>query len=469
MSPMIEKAISIAIILFILSMVSERFVTWVKLYFGRDGRWLMGFSKKGEDLTTKKKDPEQEKQRERKILGLNISLSIMVALVAHADFFQMFGEEAPYKAIGWIDLARSSITPANIISGFFGCVLTGLFISLGSKFWHDLLDLLFYTKNLKEKLTNPQTFQVTSVDQLNEFLQFNEGDLVRMAIAQNEIPLKSKFPNIDYLNDSVGIVHGERRAVMSIYLHDENAAGIPAQVPVKLPSGSTFQVHTEVVPDAGVATISAGMDGSLAGKTSKGFQGSGCCVVKDKDENHFILTNCHVFTEGDLESPQHDTGQTKALYNGKEIGKWEFGSLDSRGDFALVSLDKPDQFIASENVEIFNNRLREIKKDDQLTLKVTLRGFNVKTNSNAFVLDVVENKQAILYNFGRKVVFDRVILIGNKPDKLTCRPASDHGDSGGAVFDDQNNLIGIIAGKNKRFSLVLPVQKFIIDQKLQIV
>ena len=355
MTPMIEKAMAIAIILFIFSMIAERFVTWVKLYFGQGGRWLLFFSKKNEDLTKKRANPESEKDRERKILGLNIVLSILVACVAHADFFKMFNAEKPYEAIGWKGYTLYSLNPflswthtGHIISGIFGCVLTGLFISLGSKFWHDMLDLLFYTKNLKEKLSNAKTYTITSAEKLNEYLQFSEGDLVRLAIAQNELVLKTKFPNIHFLNDSIGIVNGERRPVMGIYLHDENTAGIPSRVPVKLPSGSNYEVQTEIIPDAGVATISGGMDGSLAGASSPGYKGSGCCVVKDDQDKRYLLTNCHVLTEGNLESPLHDTGQLKVLYNEKNIGKWQFGSLDKRGDFALVLLNDRSEEHTSE-------------------------------------------------------------------------------------------------------------------------
>ena len=87
---MLDKAIAIAIMLFILSMISERLVTWIKLYFGQLGKALWLFSDESEDLTIASANQLDEKKKERKILGLNIVVGILIAFLSHADLFSIF-------------------------------------------------------------------------------------------------------------------------------------------------------------------------------------------------------------------------------------------------------------------------------------------------------------------------------------------------------------------------------------------
>src|SRR4026208_1791387 len=129
MPDMIEKGISIAIMLFLLSMISERFITWMKIYFGKKGRRLLFFSNKNEDLRSKPKTKEEEKVREVKTLGLNIILSILIAIVAHASLFDILNAKTPYESLGW---GKSNLVQikhiGDVLLLILGSILTGLFI-----------------------------------------------------------------------------------------------------------------------------------------------------------------------------------------------------------------------------------------------------------------------------------------------------------------------------------------------------
>lgn len=165
---MLDKAITIAIMLFIMSMISERVVTWFKLYFGKPGKSLWRFSSATEDITIKKDDPVEEKRREQKILGLNIIISIFVAGISNANLFEIFNNDSPYTAIGWNNVGNISFGASAIAA--LGCIFTGFFISLGSKFWHDLLDMLFYAKNLKAIQSDPTTYKQNSIAGLDKYI-----------------------------------------------------------------------------------------------------------------------------------------------------------------------------------------------------------------------------------------------------------------------------------------------------------
>lgn len=467
---LLDKGIAIVIMLFILSMISERFVNWIKLQFGKKGSALPGFSKKGEDLTVKSIDPELEKRREGKILGLNIVVGFITALTSHADLFQILQAPSPYTALGWPSLSGLSAGDGawKIVSTIPGCLLTGFFISLGSKFWHDLLDLLLFTKNLKQKLAEPETFEVDSVDQLDEWLKFTESDLVNMAIDQNESVLKQKFPNIHFLNNSVTFLNGKRAHVLRIYTLDTNTTGMPDKIPVRMPgSNAVFNVPVEYVTGSSLGKAAMPMDGALADDNSPDFKGSGCCLAR-RNNDLFVVTACHVMTQGELQNPLANTGNDDVQYNGSVVGQWTYGSMDHDGDFALVKVADPDSFIDTAQAEQFGNKFRTVDLTRDYLKKVHVRG-NINPNGTGYIIDVVPKKTGIEYNHGRILLFDTVILVGNQPNKDTCGPASEHGDSGGVVYDEQNQLIGIIAGVSSRFSIILPFDKKAKNLNLQIV
>ncbi len=473
----LDKGIAIVIMLFILSLIAERFVTWVKLYFGKGNRSLIFFSALDEDLTIRKQDAAQEKLREQKITGLTIVLSILIAILAKADLFSILSSDPPYNGIGWKDFSLKGFFAAypnrseavlKILVTFFGCVLTGFFISLGTKFWHDLLDLLLYSKNLKKKLSDPETYVVSNVDELTEFLQFTEPQLVRLAIEQNGPALRARFPNIEFLNDSIAVINGERRDVLGIYLQDANTSGIPEKVPVKLPSGRTYQVVTEVIADIGFARISGGMDGSVRNDDLSGYTGSGCCIVTDHDQQHFMLTNCHVLTGGYFRNPAYDTGEPLVRYEEKKIGNWHFGQMSSMGDFALVKINDIDEFINDYDPELFRSKLRVIEKEDWLKEKVIVRGNKCKTFEDAYVIEVVPMQVRVEYKDGTKLKLDEALLLGDRPDKEHCRPVTIEGDSGGAVYDEDKRLIAIIVSVGNKFTYAIPLAKFLRKNDLTI-
>ncbi len=468
---LLDKAISIAIMLFILSMIAERFVTWMKLYFGKPGRSLPGFSQGNEDMRRKPATREEEKRIEVKVTGLNIVLSILIAIAANANLFRIMDAETPFQGMGWDDVHPEFSAQGflNLFLLLLGCTLTGLFISLGSKFWHDLLDLLLYTKNLKQKLSEPQTYEATSADQLTEYLQFTEADLVRLAISQHEAALRAKFENIEFMNDSIAVINGERRDVLGIFLVDHNEEGLPAKVPVILPSGKIYQVTTDIVAGVGSAHATGALTGKVANKELLGYAGSGCCLLSDEtDGKTYLLTNCHVMTDGYRQNPLFNTSNPKVLYDKDVIGEWQFGTMSPSGDFALAEIRDVEAFISKHGIERFTKTPKALTKDDWQRTRVTARGNICEVNEDAWIIEVVRNQVRIMYNNGEYVLYNSVILVGDQPDKKKCRPVSDKGDSGGAVYDKDLNLVGIITGRGTNYSYVLPIDEFIRNRKLKI-
>lgn len=129
-----DSLVKIVVILFILSLMTERVAEFIKL---RCPFWF--------DKTNL--NERELKKREGKIQLLTISVGILVAFSTRADFFLMIQSGT---IIPW---TQNSAIDVQVI---LGCVITGIFLSQGSKFFHDLLDTVLYYKNLKKSLYSHQ-------------------------------------------------------------------------------------------------------------------------------------------------------------------------------------------------------------------------------------------------------------------------------------------------------------------------
>ncbi len=129
-----ELIISVSLTLFMLSLITEKITDFIKLHFP--------------SLFKKAADDTGEKIRERKIFMLTSGIGIIVALLCNADFFVLIAE-------------NSKIEPFTALSlkGVLGCIITGLFLSQGSKFFHDLLDTVLYYKNMRKAIYNKQEIE----------------------------------------------------------------------------------------------------------------------------------------------------------------------------------------------------------------------------------------------------------------------------------------------------------------------
>jgi hypothetical protein len=121
---------------FALSMISERVANLYKLRTPK--------------LRKRSDDQDQEKVREQGIMITAIASGILVAAVAGADFFTLInhGQLLDYTSQKWDYLL--------FLKTFAGILLTGIFISLGSKFWHDMLDIVLQISALKQSMAKKQ-------------------------------------------------------------------------------------------------------------------------------------------------------------------------------------------------------------------------------------------------------------------------------------------------------------------------
>lgn len=131
--------ISVSLTLFMLSLITEKISNFIKLYIP--------------SLFEKTGIEEADKKRQRNINLLTAIVGIGVALACDADFFVLITE-------------NSRIEPFTVLTlkGVLGCTITGLFLSQGSKFFHDLLKTVVYFKNMRKAIYNKQEIENTILE-----------------------------------------------------------------------------------------------------------------------------------------------------------------------------------------------------------------------------------------------------------------------------------------------------------------
>jgi hypothetical protein len=136
--------INLLVLLSVLSVTAERVTNTFKL--------------RRPAIRTPETDPAREKERERQITQASLVVCILVAFVVKADLFEILAHlDAPWETIGWVLVDGSHWMPSDATSSWSrflyalaGSALTGIAMGFGSKFWHDVLDIVFNAReNLK--------------------------------------------------------------------------------------------------------------------------------------------------------------------------------------------------------------------------------------------------------------------------------------------------------------------------------
>ncbi|REE01527.1 M15 family metallopeptidase [Marinoscillum furvescens] len=133
-----RQLIDIVLILLPLSFISERMANIFKLLLPSR---LFG------NLRHKEESYQYEKRRELKVMLVSLLAGQLVAFGTGANLFEIFDG----GTFGWRGFSWNAV---------WGCFFTGFFLSWGSKFWHDLLDILLEVKNTKKALNQTRQAEV---------------------------------------------------------------------------------------------------------------------------------------------------------------------------------------------------------------------------------------------------------------------------------------------------------------------
>lgn len=243
-----DLAIAYTSIIFVMSTISERVANFTKLYFQdkviyipviphrESGKWVYSMKARLAILAQQQVTEAAEKEREYRILVINIIVGILCAAFINLNIFELNYSEIQNSNLnlgwqlsnikGWkfflsvvyflwflwsvsailfsklqetkrnineeyikypfyawlivtIVIAIVAFSKGDLHSGcgkllthFSSYLCMGVFLSMGSKFWHDLLDILFSFKRTQEKLSDPKL--LTDFDSADQIIRYTE-------------------------------------------------------------------------------------------------------------------------------------------------------------------------------------------------------------------------------------------------------------------------------------------------------
>jgi len=138
-----QPLINLLVLFTILSLAGERATNIIKL--------------KSDELRVRKKDEDGIRKREQKINIRNIIVNIFFSLIIKANFFEVITHlQDPWKTLGWIQLHDNQWVISPVLDSIgmtllaiVGCIVMGISLGFGSKFWHDILGIIYEIRDMK--------------------------------------------------------------------------------------------------------------------------------------------------------------------------------------------------------------------------------------------------------------------------------------------------------------------------------
>lgn len=442
-----ESMIALAGILFILSMINERIVNFIKLQFSEKS--LMGMQLGN---LKEKKSRNEEDDRNKRIILLNIITGTIVCLMIRVDLISMMGDiDQPARGIGWEKFDRGSVV--SWITLLPGCFLTGCFLSLGSKFWHDLLDLLLYTKDMKGKLVE----QAGYVDAAAKYVELQSVNTAVEAFKQQVVNIKNVTgaalnteqgaPRVDvYVNEEYT---GEPLIPKKVFYPDMN--NVPKSLDVHIVTDFNPKAQSDLWPAGNILN----QDPYPSNRGSVGGR------VYDARTNAAYFISCfHV-----VKSPLHKW-DFKA--NGHET-VLEYRSNEACGEIVDAIRDDEIDAAIMKTVNDYQIRdgisgigsphfVRDLTMDDKKSkTRVRMFGGISQKLTTGYISDIGMPAKILYYRDNSADMeyhrLNKLIFIKSDGDT----PFSLPGDSGSMVVDEYDYLIGILVGGQGTRSFVIPI------------
>ena len=470
-----EKYIGFVIVLFFLSMICERVSDFLKHSLGEKNTFLSVFIvwmfRIGDTLGKGGPNSEQEEERYFRILKINIFCGFWIAFALHADLFSILGNiENPWLALTWENYHFESfwliVDKDNhnqpLVLFILGCLGTGLFISFGSKFWHDLLDLLLQVKNLRRKLVDQRSYQYRdNIRDFDAFVAMPESGLSRVAMEQYEDEIRNMEGVLSVGPGFMDAPGGKIGCLEVHLLSDQYLNKVSNSYSVRLLNGEYVSVPVnKIVTGKTVLQNSIRGAGMLIANQSKvyGWGSTGCVVRKknSKDKSLYLLSCYHVMSANkDLSQlPDQSMIYFKSDEDEVAFGTVVEGVRDVKMDAAIAK-------IIIAGIEFNNDMILNPKK----IRKVTSTDVTAETIVRVFGGESKMEKLGIIFNHTWKEPFDypdkpkfeiEDLLVlthkaGGRLNGLTIE-----GDSGSLVIDNKTNeVLGMIVGGNAAFSFAI--------------
>jgi hypothetical protein len=472
-----DNLYKIVTILFILSLISERVANFFKLKLSETRKLL---DKTGtirhffsfNNTSIRKKDPKEEKDREFRILKINLFFGCAIAIGFHADLFGIIKHiDDANNVLSWnseyLELKQDCFltTIGIILLSLLGCFFTGVFLSFGSKFWHDMLDLIMEVKNYRGALatqleqTDSSSKNTTtggldppvSLNVMNDALRSTKDAIMQIPNVSG-VGLSQDNNNYTIRVTARGPVPG----IASTYtiMISGNKVTLPVQV-IQLPTGSVPQPHT----------INLGNEVfNINNISDYGTMGVLVRPAGADNNRRYLMTCCHNVVHPITQAPVAPGTITAGSDQLKPLGKVMQNVFNNDADAALVDL-APDIFSQIDNLVPGMGAPQspvDLLSSDINSKKVYVYGAATRHNLSGTVTDILfdvkidyEGTPHVLYN---------LIVVSNNGFAI-----SKNGDSGGCVLDENKNVVGLIVAGITGESYILPINTLLATLSVQLI
>lgn len=490
---MSERLLTVAIVLFVLSMVCERVANFLKLGLS-DTVWFRVFNFK--NLRRAETDTECEKQRELGILRLNIVCGFLVAVCFGADFNFILGHAGDVAVAAdasgtssnslallgnylWKAAPGSNSAENTLLSRLMGTLLVAFFISFGSKFWHDLVDLLLETKNLRGKLSDQVTFRVESAKQLDDYLQLREGDMVE-AVFRRQAEQLQQLPGVRGVGLSSTEQNGVRVPSIAVVVSPGTDPAIIPPLFYDLGGGRAKQLAVQVREGSPVSTTGGlalgpgnrigNRDTIVNGPGLRPAYGSLCFpVYRQADARRLsplLLTCYHVLRYGSTPgahdwrqfvsaTPPHDE---VLLYDEQRVvGHVVEGLRTDELDVALAEMRPGEAFSTGfGKLDWQVKGARWPNANDPHKTRVRMLGG--VSGEQWGVLRERNMKTPINYHDGARDYLMKGLLTASTDKGL---PLSKPGDSGSLLLDAEGYALGLVVAADTTHTYAIPFKRIL--------
>jgi hypothetical protein len=474
--------VQIITVLFLLSLISERIAEFLKRYLSE----LKIFDLQVAGNTVLKSPPnsQEEEIRQYRILKINFFCGFITAFGCHASLFDILkGLQLADVNLGWGSIDSLSFDLNRLGSNLWfllGCALTGCFISLGSKFWHDLLDIVVAIKDFKRSSTPSATEDFASLPQVQQ------RKILNAAINEGSDTWRNTFKN--YKGVSVGykeVQDGKKRSYtnqLAIRFNVSKKEDFSTLATNRVPTSifyKGYELPTDVVP-AGVPESSSGeIDPTLVPRPlgcsigRNGTKDSGTLGVlmsrKVQGRKEYYGMSCyHVLFPNELKS------KTRIIESAADAHIQEPKSIDSPSiiDNRAASIN-----IGTVHEGTFSNTL-DVGFFKTTSEKISRAVFDFGVPESTYSVTAEDELKLKLKFCGRTsgIVTDgTLITTTSKPvvryfDRfdhefsgfLQIRMIGKQGDSGAPILTQvTNRLVGIVVAVDEEYVYGLPVQHVI--------
>lgn len=485
--PNLEHIIKLFTLLFLLSMVNERVADFLKHY-------LCGsrFFRIGDTLTKHPLSKPREDQRYFRILKINILSGIIIATILKADMVNILSTIKNADAgIGWEHFVLKGNffhQAIQILLCATGIILTGCLISFGSKFWHDLLDILYAIKNVKRYVSEPATSQDMQMQRSFDLLSPEERDeVLKTAIYtlspywENTISNYKRVAAGKKIIDNVPV----ENTCITFYVSGKGNMQTSVNPVPEYIFFSGFKIPTDVENDTGIFSLHHDFknpgDGTAPASPGEsisrtGNKATGTISLKVTSEGKtFILSCYHVLFDteysngiAEVNEPEGKKGTPPRAVKipgdavstgGTMLGKIARGKINHVIDAGIAELTNETNLNTDIDFIGRPNGIYQVKTDD--VDKLTARFCGARSG-------LVTGK-LIRGCHAQTPAFESPIGTHFFTGMIQIEKCSVKGDSGAPVTDQYNRLIGIIEGSDDQFTYIIPIHTILHKLKVSII